>query len=214
MTGASRDRGQAFPIYIVAIVGMLFAALAFFAVGQAALTRSDAQGAADAAALAAAGDARDHLLPGLDLAKLRPADWERVLNGDLLSSVGSCEQAHRFAERNDAIATCTQTLLRFSVEVTTNGTVGQSVIPGTSGLHGQAKATAAIEPRCSLVAAPKPEPTATPSPSATPSATPPPSQPHAVKFKCRGGKSVELDPTKGDPWRKVAKSLFDVRLVD
>ncbi|MFD0719606.1 pilus assembly protein TadG-related protein [Streptomyces globosus] len=153
---------------------MLFAALAFFAVGQAALTRSDAQGAADAAALAAAGDARDHLLPGLELATLGAADWERVLDGDLLSSAGSCEQARRFAERNDATVTCTQALLRFSVEVRTNGTVGQSVIPGTSDLHGQAKATAAIEPRCSLATAPNPEPTATPSPSGTagPSASP------------------------------------------
>ncbi|AXE27278.1 hypothetical protein C0216_04130 [Streptomyces globosus] len=197
---------------------MLFAALAFFAVGQAALTRSDAQGAADAAALAAAGDARDHLLPGLEIATLRAADWERVLEGDLLSSAGACEQAHRFAERNNAVATCTQAQLRFSVEVTTNGTVGQSVIPGTSGLHGQARATAAIEPRCSLAAAPSPEPSATPSPSGTAGpgsgATTRPSQPRTVRFKCKGGASVELDTAKGDLWRKVAKSLFDVRLVD
>ncbi|MEK8144688.1 pilus assembly protein TadG-related protein [Streptomyces sp. M10(2022)] len=41
------------------VVGLLFLAFAFFAVGQASATRNGAQGAADAAALAAAQDARD-----------------------------------------------------------------------------------------------------------------------------------------------------------
>lgn len=80
----SGDRGQAFPIYVVALVGLLFAALALFVVGQASVTRSNAQGAADAAALAAARDARDHLLPGLDLALLKPEEWEDVLGGKRL----------------------------------------------------------------------------------------------------------------------------------
>ncbi|MFE7120718.1 pilus assembly protein TadG-related protein, partial [Streptomyces sp. NPDC057654] len=56
------DAGQAFPIYITAVVGILFLALAFFAVGQAGAKKNGAQTAADASALAAAQDYRDQLL--------------------------------------------------------------------------------------------------------------------------------------------------------
>ncbi|WP_328763490.1 pilus assembly protein TadG-related protein [Streptomyces sp. NBC_00272] len=206
------DRGQAFPIYIVVVAGMLFAAFAFFVVGQAALTRSNAQGAADAAALAAARNARDHLVPGLDFAKFKPEDWEEVLRGDLLDSTGACEEASGFAEQNDASATCALSLRKFTVEVTTNGTVGKSVIPGTDGVHGKAHATAAIEPRCTLGDAPDPAPT--PAPSATQTPIPTPTSASFVTFKCKGGKALVLDPSKPDPWRKLARTLFDVHLVD
>jgi hypothetical protein len=37
------DAGQAFPIYITVVAGLLFLALAYLAVGQAAATRSEAQ---------------------------------------------------------------------------------------------------------------------------------------------------------------------------
>ena len=56
-----RDDGQAFPIYITVVGGLLFLAFAYFAVGQAAVNRNGAQTAADAAALAAAQEARDQL---------------------------------------------------------------------------------------------------------------------------------------------------------
>ncbi len=59
-----RDAGQTLPIYVVAIGGLLFLALAFFAVGQAAATRNGAQTAADAAALAAGQKYRDDLRKG------------------------------------------------------------------------------------------------------------------------------------------------------
>ncbi|WP_406184537.1 pilus assembly protein TadG-related protein [Streptomyces sp. NBC_01006] len=206
------ERGQAFPIYIVLVAGMLFAAFAFFVFGQAALTRSNAQGAADAAALAAARDARDHLVPGLDFAKFEPEDWERILRGELLDSTGACAEASSFAAKNDASATCTPRPREFAVAVTTNGTVGKSVVPGTDSVHGQAKATAAIEPRCTLDAAPAPAPT--PSPTATQGPTPAPTPALPVTFKCKGGKALVLDPLKPDPWRKLARTLFDVRLVD
>src|SRR4051794_28092055 len=55
------DAGQAFPIYITVVGGLLFLAFAYLAVGQAAATRNGAQTAADAAALAAAQDLRDKL---------------------------------------------------------------------------------------------------------------------------------------------------------
>ncbi|MGW6405789.1 pilus assembly protein TadG-related protein [Streptomyces vinaceus] len=210
--GLRDDRGQAFPIYAVAVVGLLFAALAFFAVGQAGVTRSNAQGAADAAALAAARDARDHLLPGLDFAKFEPEDWERILRGELLDSTGSCAEASSFAAKNDASATCTPRARGFEVEVTTNGTVGKSVVPGTDSVHGQAKATAAIESRCTLNVAPAPAPS--PSPTSTRGPTPTPAPALPVTFKCKGGKDLVVDPSKPDPWRKIARTLFDVRLVD
>jgi hypothetical protein len=59
------DAGQAFPIYITAVAGLLFLALALFAVGQAGATRNGGQTAADAAALGAAEDFRAQLRKGL-----------------------------------------------------------------------------------------------------------------------------------------------------
>lgn len=53
------DAGQAFPIYIMMVAGLLFLALAFFAVGKASALRNEAQGAADASALAAGQSARE-----------------------------------------------------------------------------------------------------------------------------------------------------------
>ena len=55
------DAGQAFPIYITVVGGLLFLALAYFAVGQATVNRGGAQTAADAASLAAAQYVRYHL---------------------------------------------------------------------------------------------------------------------------------------------------------
>ncbi|MFD0354197.1 pilus assembly protein TadG-related protein [Streptomyces sp. NPDC127110] len=216
-----QDRGQAFPIYIVVIAALLFAALAFFVIGQASVTRSDAQGAADAAALAAAQDTRDHLLPGMVLAELQPKDWEAVLAGNRLDSAGACGKASDFAESNGATASCTADGLSFKVAVSTERTVGNSVIPGTNDMKGTADATAVIEPRCHLGAAVPPAPTPTPTPAASSSSSPEPSpgetsppKPSAVKFLCKGGKEITFDPTKPDPWRTVGRALFDVRLTD
>ncbi|MET3983205.1 pilus assembly protein TadG-related protein [Streptomyces sp. PvR034] len=195
------DQGQAFPVYIVVVAGMLFAAFAFFAVGQAALTRSNAQGAADAAALAAAGDARDHLLPGLDFTKLGPEDWARILDGNWLDAAGACGAAASFAAQNDASSTCTPAMPRFTVQVRTNGTVGRSVIPGTSSMHGTATATAVIESRCRL---------GPPASGAGGSSD----KPDPVEIRCTGGSVITFDPLNPDPWRILARSLFDVRLVN
>ncbi|MBT2546301.1 hypothetical protein J7E99_37990 [Streptomyces sp. ISL-44] len=198
------DHGQAFPIYVVVVAGLLFAALAFFAIGQASVVRSDAQGAADAAALAAARDARDHLVPGVDLLTLKPEDWKKVLDGGLLYAGGACGAARDFATRNDATASCDPDPPRFKVEVETTGTVGDSVVPGVSGRHGTANATAVIEPRCQLSA-----PVADPSPS--PGGQ---EKPASVEIKCKGGGVIKFDPAKPEPWSTLARTLFAVRLVD
>ncbi|MGW7107885.1 pilus assembly protein TadG-related protein [Streptomyces xanthophaeus] len=210
------DRGQAFPIYIVVVAGLLFAALAFFAVGQASVVRSDAQGAADAAALAAAGDARDHLVPGVDLLALKPEGWRELLEGGLLSPAGSCGAATDFAARNGATARCEPALPRFTVEVTTEDSVGDSVVPGVSGQRGTASATAVVEPRCQLsgvVTDPSPSPTPSPSISSSPSPGGE-DKPAAVEIKCKGSGIVKFDPAKPAPWSTLARTLFAVRLVD
>ncbi|WP_030714059.1 pilus assembly protein TadG-related protein [Streptomyces sp. NRRL F-2580] len=203
----SNDRGQAFPIYVVLVAGVLFAAFAFFVVGQAAVTRSDAQGAADAAALAAAREARDSAFTDLDLVALKSADWEKLLRGDLLSGRGACAAAASFAAKNDAVSECEPSLPRFTVMVTTNRTVGGSVIPGTGGMKGTASATALIEPRCTLGTDPAPNVTNPPGGDSTP-------KPDQLKFQCKGGESVQLDPLKPGSLRALARSLFSVRLVD
>lgn len=206
------DRGQAFPIYIVVVAGLLFAALAFFAVGMAGATRSNAQGAADAAALAAAREARDSLFSGLDLVSLKPADWEDVVSGELLKVDGACAKAAAFASLNDADVECEPALPRFTVSVTTRGTVGDSVVPGASGTKGKAKATALIEPRCTLRSAPAPGQTPTPAPTATPSPSPSPGV-GSVTFVCKG-KTRTLDPSNPGPLSQLTRALFSVRLVD
>ncbi|MFD7555553.1 pilus assembly protein TadG-related protein [Streptomyces sp. NPDC059835] len=209
IAGKLRDRGQAFPIYVVVVAGLLFAALAFFVVGQASVVRSDAQGAADAAALAAAGDARDHLVPGVDLLALKPEDWKKVLEGDLLYAGGACGAARDFATRNDATADCEPDLPRFKVAVTTTRTVGDSVVPGAAGQPGKANATAVIESRCHLgtvVAEPSPSPPPSPPPAGE-------EKPASVEIKCKGGEIIKFDPAKPESWSTLARKFFAVRLI-
>ncbi|MFE2306173.1 pilus assembly protein TadG-related protein [Streptomyces sp. NPDC059411] len=200
------DHGQAFPLYIVVVAAMLFAALAFFAVGMAADTRSEAQGAADAAALAAAREARDNVFAGLNLVDLKPVDWEKILGGQRFDVKGACAEAASFAERNKATAECEAALPRFTVSVTTNRTIGESVVPGTGAMHAKAVATAAIKPLCSFAPAPTPTSTPTPSDGGVP-------KPDPVTITCDGRGPIELDPQNPGQLSKLARSLFSVRLV-
>ncbi|MEY2229406.1 pilus assembly protein TadG-related protein [Streptomyces sp. BF23-19] len=201
------DRGQAFPIYAVVVAGLLFAALAYFTIGKAAIVRSDAQGAADAAALAAAREARDTLVPGLDLATLSPEEWEQVLLGNRFDPYGdACGAAQDFAAMNEATVTCERSGTRFSVRSRTNGTVGDSVVPGTSGQHGEADARAEIIPRCHV------KPGGSGSGGSAP--TPAPEPPGPIKFSCTKGLVVDYDPARPRAWRSLAAALFDIRLID
>ncbi|MFD5419779.1 pilus assembly protein TadG-related protein [Streptomyces sp. NPDC127069] len=209
------DRGQAFPFYVVMVAGLLFAALALFVIGQAAVTRSDAQGAADAAALAAGREARDRVLIGLDLAVLKPEDWAKIVDADHLKSSGACAQADVFAARNGAKAQCEAAPPKFTVTVESDRTVGDSVVPGTNSMHGTATATALVESKCHLqeVATPSPAPTV-PSGGATPEPTPTASAAPVVTFTCDKGDPIKLDPMKPGSLRDLGRKLFSVRLVN
>lgn len=200
MTGAaSRDRGQVLPFYAAMMALLLFAALAFVVVGMAGATRSDAQGAADAAALAAAQEVRDNAFRGRNLLTLTPEEWEEIIRGRRFDTEGACSKATAFAGTNDATAECDFDVPEFTVSVTTNGTVGDSVIPGTENVQGQATATAVIEPRCTLHPAPTP---------------PPPEGGGPVDIQCRDGSVITVNPSDPGSLYKLARKLFVVRLTD
>ncbi|MFF0382556.1 pilus assembly protein TadG-related protein [Streptomyces sp. NPDC004286] len=195
------DSGQAFPIYITVAAGLLFLAFAYLAVGQAAVNRSGAQTAADAAALAAAQDRRD-LLAGRWLTDLAdPTAWGDILHG--LTDVGSsCWRADELAAQNDAqVRQCDESPpLEVQVEVETNKKVGDSVVPGVSDIRSTRSATAVIEPICDFdvpdEGAPEDEADAVPLPA----------------LHCRG-KIWKLDPKKPGDLPKP-EDLFDVHLAD
>ncbi|UXY32727.1 pilus assembly protein TadG-related protein [Streptomyces sp. HUAS TT20] len=144
-----RDAGQAFPIYITVVAGLLFLALAYLAVGQAAANRNSAQTAADAAALAAAQNTRDQLADQWKLDVLDPTKWQDIFDG-IVNADPSCWRAYQLAAQNDAtVEDCAPTgPLGYSVRVKTSKAVGDSVVPGTENVHSTATARAVIEPLC------------------------------------------------------------------
>ncbi|MEU1008911.1 pilus assembly protein TadG-related protein [Streptomyces sp. NPDC005890] len=144
------DTGQAFPIYITVVAGLLFLAFAYLAVGQAAVNRGGAQTAADAAVLAAAQNGRDQLAAVWTADLLDPAKWKDVFEGNVPVD-NPCARAEQLAAQNDAtLHGCNWQLLRYTVDVETNKSVGDSVVPGTESIHSTASATAVIEPRCTF----------------------------------------------------------------
>ncbi|MFV0133916.1 pilus assembly protein TadG-related protein [Streptomyces sp. HMX87] len=146
------DGGQAFPIYITVVGGLLLLAFAYFAVGQAGANRNGAQTAADAAALAAAQDLRDQLADKWVADMLTPAKWQDIFDGRATELEPSCRRADQLAARNDArVLGCTpEGLLGFRVEVQTNRPVGDSIVDGTEDWKSVAEATAVVEPRCTF----------------------------------------------------------------
>jgi hypothetical protein len=145
------DAGQAFPIYITVVGGLLFLAFAYFAVGQATVNRGGAQTAADAAALAAAQDARDQLAGKWVEAVLDPDKWQDIFDGDVSLAGDPCLRASQLADRNDAdVQGCSGTgvPLGYDVVVQTRKPMGESIVPGTAQKKSRATATAVIEPLC------------------------------------------------------------------
>jgi hypothetical protein len=202
LTGPHRlnDRGQTLPVYIWLTGILLFAAFAFFAFAQAASARNGAQSAADAAALAAAQDARDQLIDRLETAVGQDDDWLTWLGGRLPADDGATTAAQRLAAENDStVEGEAQPVSRggypgFQVAVQTNYTVGDSVIPGTEGMHAKAHAIAVIEPRCDFDAKADPE--------------------KPVQLNC-DGQTVDIDPAKFQPVDLPdASVLFSVHLAE
>ncbi|MDH2393548.1 pilus assembly protein TadG-related protein [Streptomyces sp. HNM0663] len=149
--GTYRERGQATPLYMAAVVGLLFVALVYLALGQADIKRSGTQTAADAAALAAAQESRDEL----DLADFLD-DLEDLFDGELSGTADGCAEAARFAARNDATASCirlTDGRWGFTVTATSREPMGDNIVSGTAGERAKATATAIVEPRCTFTPA-------------------------------------------------------------
>ncbi|MEV7791496.1 pilus assembly protein TadG-related protein [Streptomyces sp. NPDC087512] len=146
----SGDAGQALPICITVVAGLLFLAFAYLAVGQAAATRNEAQTAADAAALAAALETRDRLADAWLANVEEPESWQDIFDG-MAPVPSGCWRAHELASRNDASVDCQPDgLLSYTVVAETNDTVGDTIVPGTENQKGTESATAVIEPRCSF----------------------------------------------------------------
>ncbi|WP_112465893.1 pilus assembly protein TadG-related protein [Streptomyces triticisoli] len=146
------DAGQAFPIYIMVVAGLLFLAFAYFAVGQAAVNRNGAQTAADAAALAAAQDTRDQLAGKWVEAVLDPTEWQSLLDGSAAQLTG-CWRAYQLAGQNEAhVDDCQPQLaaLRYTVYVQSDKPIGKSTVPGVEGMRSKAHASAVIKPLCAF----------------------------------------------------------------
>jgi hypothetical protein len=132
------------------VAGLLFLALAYLAVGQAAVNRGGAQTAADAAVLAAAQEGRNQLAAAWVTDLLDPDEWEDVFLGKTPVD-NPCVRAQQLAAQNDAtLKDCDWHFLRYTVDVETDKSVGDSVVPGTEDIHSKASATAVIEPRCTF----------------------------------------------------------------
>lgn len=217
-----RDAGQAFPIYIVMVAGLLFLAFAFFAVGKASATRNGAQGAADAAALAAAQDARDGLGPYLVDALRSPDGLDRFLRLHEYGWVG-CTEARQLAfdNRSDldssplvpgGCAWDTGYLQdRVTARVKTQYVVGDSVIPGTENKHATATATAVIEFRCSPKVKDLPDPRAGGDDGADTGGTA--DLPIVTLGDC-DGRDIPIDLGSSDPLAGLSKLIFAVHLID
>ncbi len=178
--------------------GLLLLAFAYFAVGQAAANRNDAQTAADAAALAAAQDRRDQLAGAWVKNLLEPDRWQAIFEGNAEGLGLSCWRADQLAAQNDAVVlSCLPDgPLGYTVVAQTNDTVGDSVVPGTGDFKSQERATAVIEPRCEFDL---------PAEEAAEDALP--------LLTCEGTK-WELDPKTPEELLPAPEDLFDVHLAD
>ncbi|MBK3580814.1 hypothetical protein JHN63_44990 [Streptomyces sp. MBT65] len=194
------DAGQAFPIYITVVAGLLFLAFAYVAVGQAAVNRGGAQTAADAAALAAAQDTRDDLAGRWVEDVLDPTKWQDIFNGNVADLTDGCGRAAQLAEQNKAhVTSCpppTGIPLQYTVGVESDKPVGDSIVPGTESVHSKAHATAVIESLCTF------DP---PGADAGDDVLP--------KLTCKDGQEWDLDPLHLTDL-PGPEDLFDVHLAD
>ncbi|MER5890280.1 pilus assembly protein TadG-related protein [Streptomyces sp. NPDC001941] len=190
----TQDRGQAFPIYVVMVAGLLFLAFAFFAVGQASAARNSAQGAADSVALGAAQEARDNLALAWLANVAVPTNWQIIFNGQLGLLGTECPAGVRYGYQNDADHAACGVEPGFRLAYTGDAWkgIGKSVIPGTEQKRSHAFAKAEVKPLCTIL--PNPDPT----------------MPIPL-LKC---KWKIFDPGHNPTDLPTAKDLFDVYLVD
>ncbi|WP_439813337.1 pilus assembly protein TadG-related protein [Streptomyces sp. P9-2] len=210
---SSSDAGQAFPIYITVVGGLLLLAFAYLAVGQAAANRNGAQTAADAAALAAAQERRDQLSGAWVENLLDPEKWQDIFDGVADGLTPTCWRAEQLAASNDAtVLNCNADgLLSYTVEVQTNKTVGDSIVPGTETKKSRATATAVIEPRCGFeLTAPVHEEDK----DAEEEDKDTEEKEELPALNCKGGIDWELDPEAPADLLPQPEDLFDVHLAD
>ncbi|MGW8887604.1 pilus assembly protein TadG-related protein [Streptomyces sp. NPDC055749] len=155
MLSLRRESGQAAPLYITAVVGLLFLALIFFAFGEADVRRNGAQSAADAAALAAAQESRR--LEGVDLRAhiLDRVYLSLVFNSPYPGTHNGCARAYGLAAQNDATREGCRRLFDgrwgFTVDVRSNKGMSANLVPGTEGKRATATSVAVVEPRCKFI---------------------------------------------------------------
>ncbi|MGW1184583.1 pilus assembly protein TadG-related protein [Streptomyces drozdowiczii] len=210
------EAGQAAPLYIAAVAGLLFVALVLFAFGEADVQRNGAQSAADAAALAAAKESRSLVESELKAHLADPDYFRTVFSTSFLGEPdNSCWKASVFATRNKASAVRCRPLAdgRWGYEVRLQSDKGMStdIVPGTEGKKAEATAVAVVEPRCTFVAAESPAPS--PDPSAGPDVDPGPAAASIGKMRCDGGLDWTVDPEESVLMPDAA-ALFSVRLAE
>ncbi len=124
---------------------------------QAASARNGAQSAADAAALAAAQQARDELLldlgDAIDAGNADWLDWLDLSMGGLPADEVDAAAAELAAQNDSTLDGSVQPTEvggapGFQVAVITDYTVGDSIIPGTEDMRAKARAVAVVQPRC------------------------------------------------------------------
>lgn len=170
-----------------------------FAFGKADTTRNGTQSAADSAALAAAQQARDQLKPEI-VAHLADATWlEGIFSGVLQGVFNGCGDAQRFASINDAGQVLCNPLFDgrwgYYVKLTSNKSMGKSIIPGTETKHATSQSTAIVDSRCHFVPSAGQDPTGSPGVVICPEFV------------------WHVDPTQPETIPTLA-DLFDVHLVE
>ncbi|MFF7336212.1 pilus assembly protein TadG-related protein [Streptomyces sp. NPDC008163] len=212
------ESGQAAPLYITAVVGLLFLALVFFAFGEADIQRNGVQGAADAAALAAAKESRSQLEPDLKAHLADPGYLESMFSPSFLGGPdNTCWRASSFAALNRASVVRCQPLAdgRWGYEVRLQSDKGMSedIVPGTEGKKAEAVAVAVVEPRCTFT--PEPDNTPDPASSSDPEADPDPEATTTPvgKVRCDGGPDWAVDSEDLTLMPEMA-DLFSVRLAE
>ena len=107
--------------------------------------------------MAAAQEDRDELMEGLEGAIGVDDNWLDWLEPDEATGGGAAAAADELAAENDATVQGFEPRTvngnpGYWVEIKTNYTVGDSIVPGTETKHATAEATAVIEPRCDFEA--------------------------------------------------------------